>query len=109
MSSQVTRRFVMSNYRCIAIDYCGLQNLLCYSSRNYYTSGIYGWNADVYVFNDVAIVTGYRPFGRHPNYDTVKEYNRIAEFLGRDTSKTYEQKRNAIEKLIYKFIETVTN
>ena len=108
MSSQVTMRFIRSTYRCIAVDYCGLQNLLSYSCRRYYTSGIYGWNADVFIFGNVAIVTGYRPFGNHPDYDVVKDFDRKAEFIRRDTSKTFEQKRNTIEKLINSFIETVT-
>lgn len=109
MSSQATMRFIRSNYHCIAVDYCGLQNLLSYSCRRYYTSGIYGWNADIFIFGNVAIVTGYRPFGNHPDYDVVRDFDSKAEFLKRDTSKTYAQKRDAIENLIYEFIETVTN
>ncbi len=32
-------------------------------SPKYYTRGIYGWNADIYTFGDIALSTGYRPFG----------------------------------------------
>ena len=49
----------------IKVDYCELQSLLNLISPSAYTSGVYGWNADVYDFGDIAIVTGLSSFWRH--------------------------------------------
>ena len=41
-----------------------MQDALIWREPNFYTAGVYGWNADVYVIDcDTVIVTGYRPFG----------------------------------------------
>ena len=55
----------MNAYRnVIKVGYCDLQNALIGIEPNFYTAGVYGWNADVYVIDrDTVIVTGYRPFG----------------------------------------------
>lgn len=60
---------------------CGadeMQNLLRYKTREAYTSGVYGWNADIYtIYNEkygrIAIVTGYRGFGVR-NHEVVKKH-----------------------------------
>lgn len=55
----------MNAYRnVIKVGYCDLQDALKWSEPDFYTAGVYGWNADVYVIDyDTVIVTGYRPFG----------------------------------------------
>ena len=65
MKTQITKKAIMSAYRnVIKVGYCDLQNALKCRDPNFYTAGIYGWNADVYVIDcDTVIVTGYRPFG----------------------------------------------
>lgn len=48
----------------ITVGYCDLQYALKWREPNFYTVGVYGWNADVYVIDyDTVVVTGYRPFG----------------------------------------------
>ena len=48
----------------IRVGYCDMQDALKWREPDYYTVGVYGWNADVYVIDcDTVIVTGYRPFG----------------------------------------------
>ena len=48
----------------IRVGYCDLQHALKWREPNFYTAGVYGLNADVYVIDyDTVIVTGYRPFG----------------------------------------------
>ena len=45
----VTRKYVCSSFtNIICVPYCGLQDLLRYETPQWFTSGIYGWNADVY-------------------------------------------------------------
>ena len=65
MKTQITKKAIMSKYRnVIKVGYCDLQDALKWREPNFYTAGVYGWNADVYVLGyDTVIVTGYRPFG----------------------------------------------
>ena len=46
--------------RVYSVPYCELQTILNYWEKSGYNSGVYGWNFDLYVFPDLAIVTGYR-------------------------------------------------
>lgn len=64
MKHKTTEKAIEQNYyKIIKVGYCNLQYLLQYEEPVAYTSGVYGWNADVYDFGNIAIVTGYRPFG----------------------------------------------
>lgn len=62
---RITEKEIKENYKNIYYcNYCNLQNLLTYYQPDYYTKGVYGWNADIYILDfDTVIVTGYRPFG----------------------------------------------
>lgn len=78
----VTRKYVCANFtNIISVPYCALQDLLKYESPSCFTSGIYGWNADVYIIDfDTCIVTGYRPFGNiRPTYALTDVFNRTAQ------------------------------
>lgn len=64
--TRVSRKWVLENYpTVISVPYCALQHVLSQYEPRYYTAGIYGWNSDIYVIGngEVAISTGYRPFG----------------------------------------------
>ena len=65
MKTQITKKAIMSAYRnVIRVGYCDMQDTLKWREPNFYTAGVYGWNADVYVIDsNTVIVTGYRPFG----------------------------------------------
>ena len=65
MKTKITKKAIMSAYRnVIKVGYCDLQDALKLREPNFYTAGVYGWNADVYVIDyDTVIITGYRPFG----------------------------------------------
>ena len=64
MRVQVTKNDVMKQNRfVIRVGYCDLQYLLRFKDSQFYTAGMYGWNADIYqVSPSTVIVTGYRPF-----------------------------------------------
>ena len=77
----VTRKWVYNNFdNVISVPYCDLQYLLKALSPSWYTAGVYGWNADVYIIDfDTCIVTGYRPFGNiNSNYVVNEAFNRAA-------------------------------
>ncbi len=70
------------NALCIEVGYCNLCNTLreCADHRDGHTEGVYGWNADIYEFDNFAIVTGYRPFGKHIlSYEFCKKWEKKAE------------------------------
>lgn len=90
----------------ISVNYCGLQTLLGAEEPIAYTIRPEGWGADIYDFGNVAIVTGYDPFGNIvPTYETVKKYEEEARKLN-DICQ-YEEKKAALRNLIDQFIEEV--
>lgn len=84
-----TRKAIVAQYgtqNILSVSYADLQTLLKFENATAYTSGVYGWNADIYDIGGVAICTGYRPFGRNVNRDTIRKYERLA----RDTVARFE-------------------
>ena len=66
MKTRVTAKWVRNNfttiYRASYSALCDLQATL--PEPAYYTCGVYGWNADVFILDmDTVVVAGYRPFG----------------------------------------------
>lgn len=78
LKARVTIKEVMQSYnKVFQACYCELQNILT-SSPRYYNDGIYGWNCDIYVNDelDIAIITGYRNLsGDIIPKNLVKKYN----------------------------------
>lgn len=107
MLFKTTNKAIRNNYsKIIEISYCAAQNLLRGVNRIAYTSGVYGWNADLYEVNGVAIVTGYRPIGNiHPDYDLVREYDQKAEQVN---DYDWDVRREKINNLLEEFVRTVT-
>lgn len=107
MKFKSTKRDIMANYpKVIKIGYCDLQFLLKYESPITYTAGVYGWNADIYDFNGVAIVTGYRPFGNIcPDRQIIEKYEKEAGNICHNYS--YEERRKALQELQKNFMEEV--
>ena len=98
----------MSNYNSIiSIGYCDAQYLLRGVDPIAYTTGVYGWNADVYNVDGVAIVTGYRPFGTiHASYNgIVKKYDSKARKIASDFNIDYKTQKAKINKLLNKFVK----
>lgn len=64
--TRVTAKWVRQHFTTIYstsyATFCDLATLLPVPS--YYTCGVYGWNADVFVLDmNTVVVAGYRPFG----------------------------------------------
>lgn len=90
------------NVKCAG--YCDLQTLLRNHNPIAYTSGVYGWNYDIYEVYGVTICTGYRgmPGARLNN---IREYEEKASKVldYNNKSLTYEEKETAIEELLKEF------
>lgn len=107
MKTQTTRKYIKAlESNIISIGYCDIQHLLTYVDPNYYTSGVYGWNADIYMFNDCMIVTGYRPFGNiHPDYLLIREYDQKAQDILRDCTIMEDERRERMHVLLDAFLD----
>ena len=86
MKTQTTKKAIMGAFdNVIRVGYCDMQDALKWREPNFYTAGIYGWNADVYVINsNTVIVTGYRPFGNvEIPREAIDTLNKCAESITR--------------------------
>ena len=108
MKFKTTRKAIKANYGTILeVGYCDLCHLLRYRDADAYTCGVYGWNADIYDFGKVVIVTGYRPFGNYSNYDLVREYELKARKITDDWDIDWETSKNEVNKLLDEFVNKV--
>jgi len=84
--------------------YCDLSWLLNNHNPVAYTSGVYGWNFDVYEVYGLTITTGYRGMIGE-RLEGVEEYNKKARFLlsWENKDMSYEEKRAAVEELLKEF------
>lgn len=88
----------------IRLGYCEAQELLHYQSAGAYTCGVYGWNYDAYFINGATICTGYRgmPGAR---YEGITEYEKQAAKINHNYNISYEERRDAVNSLLYEYIE----
>ena len=108
MKFKTTRKAIKANSRIILkVGYCDLQSLLRFKDPVAYTSGTYGWNADIYEMGGVTIVTGYRPFGNYHNGDLVAEYEAKAHNIATDYQVDWETRKNEVNKLLDEFVNKV--
>lgn len=109
MKTRTTKKEIKSRYTTIKVSYCAIQTLLSCEDAIYYTAGICGWNADIYTFGKVAIVTGYDPFGEYKaSHELCKKYEKQAEEIVNNYRFTdYEIKNAELRKLIDEFIAEV--
>ena len=110
MKFKTTKKEINSNFKnVICVGYCDAQYLLQGKNPIAYNAGYYGWNADVYDVNGVAIVTGYRPWGNiRPDYETIKKYEDEARKICGDSWGNYQKMLDKIDSLLDQFIEEVT-
>ncbi len=106
MKFKTTRKAIVAqSNNIVSVGYCDLSNLLINHSPVAYTSGVYGWNFDVYEIDGLTICTGYRGM---PGRSAVKcrEYDKKArEVLSwENKSMTYDEKRENVEKLLREWI-----
>lgn len=73
----------------VHVGYCGAQWLLSYLTPAYYTTGVYGWNCDIYTVAGLTICTGYRGMVGEPAVLT-------ADYERRARAAASEGERNAI-------------
>lgn len=108
MKYKTTRKQVLNSCQvALSVGYCDLQNLLCLRNADCYTCGVYGWNADVYYIDGLAIVTGYRPFGKNVDYKLIRSYENNARIV-RECGLRYDHQKDALDKLLEDFVRAAT-
>ena len=109
MKFKTTAKSIRESYgKKIAVSYCGMQYLLSNHAPVAYTCGVYGWNFDVYAVNGVTICTGYRGMvGCSVDYETLNEYETKAEKIVLDYKTPYEERTEAVERLLLEFLSKV--
>lgn len=109
MKFRTTQKEIKNGYyNIISIPYCDAQFLLKGNEPIAYTAGVYGWNADIYSHGGVAIVTGYRPFGKSCNRDILRKYEQKARKIYENYNiKKYDTKIKKINKLLDEFINVL--
>lgn len=108
MKAKTTKKKILNGYdKIICVGYCDLQYLLRHKDAQYYTSGQFGWDSDIYIIGGIAIVTGYRSFGNiKASHDLCKKYEDKARRI--IETRDYEIEENQLESEIYNFIQEVT-
>lgn len=102
MTIRVSRKAIVNEYglnRIVCVPYADLQHTFFDISPAYYTAGVYGWNADIYILDSYAVCTGYRPFG---HIELSREEMKRLE----DVAKTYSP-RFARSQLLHS-VATIT-
>lgn len=104
---KTTRKAIMASFpRVYEVGYCRLQSLFSCTEPSFYTCGTYGWNADVYSFGDVAVVTGYRPFGKPVPSGVEEKYeSRAREIM--ESEWQYEARKALLGNLIAEFLKEI--
>jgi hypothetical protein len=108
MKYVTTKSAIVSQYgdRIISVPYCALQSLLRYTEATAYTSGVNGWNCDIYDVNGVALVTGYRPFGKPVDRELVNHFEKRArEELEAEYPRSWKLLKSALHNLLVQFVK----
>lgn len=88
----------------IKLGYCQAQHLLYSYQPIAYTTGVNGWNSDIYFINGHYISTGYRPFGTiTPPYEMVNKYDELARAIVDDYNKTWDDRKEQLQFLVTDF------
>lgn len=115
MSKQhTTIKAVRNNWRKVfRAGYCDLQYIFKYEDPQYYNSGVYGWNCDIYCdfARDIAITTGYRNMAgsRIPD-EILEKYDAIAkEIIKNQWGESYEATKAKLDENRNNFLNELDN
>lgn len=105
---------IKNNWRKVfRAGYCDLQYIMKYNEPQYYNSGVYGWNCDVYCdfSRDIAITTGYRNMaGKRIPDEILNKYTEIAkEILENTFSIPYAEIKVKLDENLENFYNELYN
>ena len=101
MKFKTTRKEMLQRFnKVIKVPYCKGQYLTQFLDPIAYTSGIYGWGADIYdLGHGVALCTGYKPFGESIDSKFLADLEEKARIISY-SSLSYEEKIEQVTKLL---------
>ena len=101
MKFKTTRKEMLQRFnKVIKVPYCKGQYLTQFLDPIAYTSGIYGWSADIYDLGyGVALCTGYKPFGESIDSKFLADLDEKARLIIY-SSLPYEERRAQVSKLL---------
>lgn len=91
--------------------YCNLSKICKHIEPDYYNSGIYGWNCDIYTNNqyNIMICTGYRNMrGETIPVSILKKYDAIAVDII-NNKYSYEKECQLLEENYNNFLQELVN
>ena len=98
---KITRKEIKGRFnKILSVNAWSMQSLLKYQEPFAYSAGIYGWDCDYYMVNDLLICTGYRPItgkGISIDYDLLQKYDGKAREVLFESEVKY---RDTIEALL---------
>lgn len=115
MSKQhTTIKAIRNNWtKVFRAGYCDLQNIFRYENPQYYNSGVYGWNCDIYCdyARDIAITTGYRNMaGSRVPDEILEKYDAIAkEIIKNQWGESYEATKAKLDENRQNFLNELDN
>ena len=106
MKFKSNRKEILAGFQyVIPIGYCNLWHLLSEEKPAAYVTRSGGWACDIYDFDDVAITTGYQPFGNlRVSYDLVEKYEETAKPIVENNNLSHLEKKDTLRKLIDELI-----
>lgn len=103
MKFKTTRKAILQGSANVkSAGYCELSHLLRNHDPIAYTSGVYGWNFDVFEVYGVTICTGYRNMPGE-RVKGAKDYEEKAREIWEDYGTPYEARREKVEQLLKDF------
>lgn len=108
---RISMNYITRNYKKVfACDYCDLQYIFNGISPQFYNSGLYGWNCDIYIDykRDIAITTGYRNMrGDMIPYEIIEKYSNIAKEILSNYSVSYDKRKEKLDKNRENFLNEI--
>lgn len=114
MKTKTTMKYIKANYaKVFHAGYCALQYIMAHTEPEYYNTGVYGWNCDIYVDykRDIAITTGYRNMcGILIPSDLEEKYSTIAKVIIQNQfNRTYEEVKTLLDQNRENFFDELEN
>lgn len=114
MKKQTTIKFIKGYFdKMFYCGYCDLQDIFKYEEPQYYNSGIYGWNCDIYCdyARDIAITTGYRNMtGKRIPDELIKKYSEKAKAINEQPfAVPYDEIKKALDENREAFLNELDN
>ena len=114
MKKHTTIKFIKGYFsKTFRAGYCDLQYIYYNEKPQFYNSGVYGWNCDIYTDykRDIAITTGYRNMtGKRIPDELIKKYSDIAKkIIEQSYIIKWEEKQKALDENRENFLNELDN